>query len=93
LRYEDLIGEHVGLPNSQAAITVTDMLQYLGIANVETNPSLVNTILTQGMDPNQSRTFRRGGSGGWKEEYSEQHIQAFCSVTGDLLSRLDYSWD
>ncbi|HLO13708.1 MAG TPA: sulfotransferase domain-containing protein, partial [Anaerolineales bacterium] len=85
LRYEDLMN-----PIDNGAEVVTKLLEFL---NVPYNQELVETILSRGKDPSKSRTFRRGGSGAWREEYSEKHVEVFRRVAGDLLERWGYAWD
>jgi sulfotransferase 6B1 len=84
IRYEDLTGA-----DENRIGTIEKMLSFLG---VPFNQQLVENILILGEDTGKSRTFRRGGSGAWKEEYSEIHIKAFRSIAGDLLDKWGYSW-
>ena len=93
LRYEDLVRGRAGQRSNKAASTVMDILWYLGVIRDTHDITLVDNILTEGMDPGKSHTFRRGGSGAWREEYTEQHIEAFRSVADDLLTELGYTWE
>lgn len=43
--------------------------------------------------PENSPTFRSGGSGGWKKHFTPAHKKLFKTVTGDLLQRLGYEKD
>lgn len=45
------------------------------------------------IDPQRSRTFRSGRSGGWRERFTGEHRRAFKRVAGDLLVRLGYEDD
>lgn len=85
VRYEDLAG------TDQNSMDVTEKM--LNFLDVPFNKQLVENILALGKDTGKSRTFRRGGSGAWKEEYSETHIEAFRSISGDLLEKWGYSWE
>jgi hypothetical protein len=92
-RYEDLVGEEGGQRSDKAVSTVMDILRYLGMIRDTYGITLVDNILTEGMDPGKSLTFRRGGSGAWREEYTEQHIETFRSIADDLLTELGYTWE
>jgi len=60
---------------------------------VSFDEQFLDGILVHGKDPGKSVTFRRGGSGGWTEEFTQTHIDAFQSVAGDLLERWGYTRD
>jgi hypothetical protein len=36
------------------------------------------------------RTFRKGQIGGWREEFSAEHVRAVEEILGPLLVRLGY---
>ncbi len=57
------------------------------------SPEQAIANVLQGLDPGRSPTFRRGKSGGWREVFTVQHIEAFKQVAGDLLVRLGYEQD
>ena len=48
------------------------------------------SILAESIQPNKSRTFRSGKTGGWKAYFTEEHKKLFKDVAGDLLVRLGY---
>lgn len=87
MKYEDLVAP-TGRPRSESRSVVTRLLRHLGL---QPDTSLVDRLLTQGMDPSVSRTFRKGGSGHWREEYTPSHLNAFSEVAGDLLSKWGYA--
>lgn len=89
IRFEDLI-DTTNHENNKAVVTVRNILEFL---EMPCNVQLIGDILKEGRKPDKSPTFRRGVSGSWKEEYTEQHIKAFKEVTGDLLDKLNYTWD
>jgi hypothetical protein len=85
VRYEDLVD------SQESCIATTEkMLDFLG---VRFDKQFIDDILRLGKDPGKSHTFRQGRSGSWRAEYSQQHIDAFREVAGDLLDRWGYSWD
>ncbi|MGY4867394.1 sulfotransferase domain-containing protein [Mycolicibacterium elephantis] len=48
---------------------------------------------TQMVDPCRSHTYRKGKSGGWRETYKREHMEAFHDVAGSLLLELGYESD
>jgi hypothetical protein len=48
------------------------------------------SILAESIQPNKSRTFRSGKTGGWKAYFAEEHKKLFKDVAEDLLVRLGY---
>ena len=47
-------------------------------------------ILVDAIQPEKSRTFRSGKTGGWREHFTDEHKSLFKDVAGDLLVRLGY---
>jgi len=47
-------------------------------------------ILLEAIQPQKSRTFRSGETGGWREHFTHEHKAIFKDVAGDLLVRLGY---
>jgi hypothetical protein len=86
IRYEDLVSSD----RRTSLKVVSGMLRFLGVTPRQ---ELTASIFDHGKDPARSRTYRRGVHGSWKSEYSQQHIDAFRQVAGDLVERLGYSWD
>ena len=50
-------------------------------------------ILSMGINPKRSPTYRSGETGGWKTQFNEENKRLFKEVTGDLLIRLGYEED
>ena len=48
------------------------------------------SILLNAIQPEKSRTFRSGKTGGWKTYFNHEHKKLFKDVAGDLLVRLGY---
>jgi len=46
-----------------------------------------------GSDPTRSSTFRRGGSGGWRDEFGPEHIESMKRHAGQVLIDLGYESD
>jgi hypothetical protein len=88
VRYEDLIyADHNDMES--CINTVQNILQFL---DVTCDKEYAKAIYLKGSDPKKSHTFRQGREGGWREEYTEKHIEVFRQVSGDLLDRLGYQW-
>lgn len=49
-------------------------------------------ILSSGINPEKSPTFRSGKVGAWRVKFSKQNIKLFEVVAGDLLDKLGYDW-
>ncbi|MBI5450851.1 MAG: sulfotransferase domain-containing protein [Gammaproteobacteria bacterium] len=84
VRYEDLIGP--------ARIqTVESILKFI---EVNYSIDLLSKINSEGYNPKKSHTFRDGVSGGWKNEYKLEHIDAFRRVFSDeQLALWGYTWE
>lgn len=88
VRYEDFIKED-GLDVDAGVETVKRILEFLEL-NERGKHIDPQDILLRGQEPDKSNTFRKGVSGQWREEYSEEHIAAFKAVAGNLLQELGY---
>lgn len=86
LRYEDFIASDGG-PAAHLNNTLERIVEYLEIEPSET----VFQQLREGMQPQRSVTFRKGGSH-WRTEFTPEHIAAFKATCGDLLAQLGYNW-
>jgi hypothetical protein len=47
-------------------------------------------MLEQGIDPRRSPTFRSGKAGGWRHQFTPQHVRLLKDIAADLLVRLGY---
>lgn len=84
LRYEDLLQDASGQLARIFDHAVRGGFIYRGerAAAIET--------LSQGIQPQESPTFRSGKAGGWRQHFTPAHKQLFKNTTGDLLTRLGY---
>jgi hypothetical protein len=85
VRYEDLTGG----PEAELG----RMLGYLrerGFSTPQPDSELVPR-LREGMAPQRSETFRKGGAGGWREYFTSHNRAVFDQVAGDLLEALGYA--
>jgi hypothetical protein len=87
LRFEDLI-----LEREKALGSILNYLETHGYS-----PSLPRQqqieILQLSIKPQESGTFRKGQTGGWREYFTEPNKIHFIDLTGDLLVRLGYESD
>jgi hypothetical protein len=87
LRFEDLIN------NRDAVLSaMLDEVEKTGY-KIPTPRTKALETLVQSIQPQRSRTFRSGKTGGWKQYFSDEHKKLFKDVAGDLLVRLGYEKD
>jgi sulfotransferase 6B1 len=84
IRFEDLI------ENRDA--TLSAMLDEVEKTGYQIPPPRAKalSILVNAIQPEKSRTFRSGKTGGWKAYFNHEHKKLFKDVAGDLLVRLGY---
>jgi len=87
LRYEDF------LQRRDAALTsMLEQVERTGY-RVPVPREKALSILADSIQPQKSRTFRSGKTGGWREHFTPEHRRLFLDVAGDLLVRLGYEQD
>jgi hypothetical protein len=84
LRFEDFIQRREATLGS-----MLDQVEKTGY-KMPTARDRAIAILTDAIQPKQSRTFRSGKAGGWREHFTDEHKRLFKDVAGDLLVRLGY---
>jgi hypothetical protein len=84
LRYEDLMDHREATLGG-----MLDHVQQTGYV-IPTPRAEALSVLSQAIRPTKSRTFRSGRTGGWKEQFSDEHKELFRKVAGDLLVQLGY---
>jgi sulfotransferase 6B1 len=87
VRFEDLINKRDATLNA-----MLDQVENAGY-KTSTPREQCLAILVQAIQPGKSRTFRSGKTGGWLQEFTEEHKKLFKEVAGDLLIRLGYEED
>ncbi len=87
VRFEDLINERESTLNA-----MLDEVEKTGY-RIPTPREKCLSILTEAIQPEKSRTFRSGKTGGWREHFTDEHRKLFKEVAGDLLVRLGYEKD
>ncbi len=84
LRYEDL------RKDQEAALgAMLDQIHKTGYL-IPTPRQEALSVLMHSIRPTESRTFRSGKVGGWREYFTDEHKRLFKEVAGDLLVRLGY---
>lgn len=84
VKYEDLTG-----PNQDATLRrIIDF--YLAKAPGAGPADALTELAANAINPSRSRTFRKGGSGEWKQAFSPEHKALFKRYAGSLLVELGY---
>ncbi len=82
VKFEDLINP------TKKYEEVQELLKFLEITPSNAN---IDRMIQRGQNPKRSGTFRKGKTGGWKDEFQPEHIEAFERVFGnELLKKLGY---
>lgn len=97
VKFEDLVGERGGGCEDTRLHLIQKIMDYL---EIDLPPEKIKReFASHIMNPRESHTFRKGGKGskgGWRASFTQEHIDAFKKVAGDLLIELgyekDYSW-
>lgn len=84
LRFEDLIEHREATLNA-----MLDEVEKTGYT-IPVPRRQALACLMEAIRPGQSRTFRSGKVGTWREYFTEEHKRLFKDVAGDLLVRLGY---
>jgi sulfotransferase 6B1 len=84
IRFEDLIENRDATLNA-----MLDEVEKTGY-HLPTSREKALAVLVDAIQPNKSRTFRSGKTGGWKGYFTDEHKKLFKDVAGDLLVRLGY---
>lgn len=84
LRYEDFVNDR-----SIALGKILDFSISRGFP-LEGDRDQAIRILETAIDPQNSPTFRRGITGGWRDHFTADHKAMFKNVAGELLIRLGY---
>lgn len=95
LRYEDLISD----PYIQSVRLITYLYTFLGLqygVNLEINQedlkAAAEAMVSAMGRTDLSPTFRKGGSGGWRNYFTKPVRGAFEKCSGNWLERLGYKW-
>jgi len=86
IKFEDIVGDKGGGNNVLQKKTVTSLYQHLGIS---LHDHEVDKILN-GLFSNNSRTFRKGTIGQWREVFDEELKSIFKEIAGKQLIQLGY---
>ncbi len=84
IRFEDLI--HNGETTLEAMLDEVESTGY----RIPMPRKKALSVLVGAIQPGRSRTFRSGKTGGWREQFTEEHKALFKDIAGDLLVRLGY---
>lgn len=85
VKFEDLVGPKGGGSTEAQRSAIERVAGYLDVSlDEERTLSIADSLYGSG------RTFRKGKSGGWRDEFSEEHVRAVEEVAGELLVDLGY---
>ncbi len=87
LKYEDLINQQF-----EAVSNIVEFVINRGFIP-KVNVPEATEILLAGIDPNRSPTFRKGGSGDWKEQVDAANRNLIKETAGHALIQLGYEKD
>ncbi|HCK42177.1 MAG: hypothetical protein CMJ72_04800 [Planctomycetaceae bacterium] len=87
LKFEDLVGSK----QEESLTQITDF--YSRQLCYDINPERYLEAMRVAIAPKRSHTFRKGKSGGWRNEFTSEHRKVFNTLAGDLLINLGYETD
>jgi len=87
IRYEDLVG------SSRDIFLRKIVHRYIEKRNVSIGIDTIIKDIKRNINPQKSHTFRKGGTGGWKNVFTEEQRELFKEICGDLLIELGYEKD
>jgi len=84
VKYEDLISD-------RKEIHIREMIEfYKSESNLDFDVDLQLEKCLKAINPEKSHTFRKGGSGNWKNHFSKEHVDLVKDYVGDILIELKY---
>jgi len=89
VRYEDITGSNVGGSDKKRNETILKILKFLEI----NAPNNLGEIIGEGDAKSKEgkyTSFRKGGSGDWKNHFKEHHKLLFKYYASNLVSKLNY---
>lgn len=90
LTFEELVLNEES--RNKAIVMLVDYL-FNDIEYKDVDKSMLLETIKINIDPKSSGTFRKGSIGDWKEEFNEEHKNAFKEIAGELLIKLGYETD
>jgi hypothetical protein len=88
VKFEDLVGPRGGGSAEAQRRTVERVARHVSL---EPDKRMMRTVEENIFGV--SKTFRKGKIGGWRSEFSEEHVQAAREIAGPLLVKLGYEAD
>lgn len=87
IKFEDLIHDQ-----EQILGKMLDHIEQRGYALKVSRPTAIDHM-KKAINPESSRTFRKGITGEWDKHFTQEHKKTFKAVAGDLLIDLGYEVD
>lgn len=93
VRFEDIVGEKGGGDRQRQIKAIQDLVDYLGFTvPLERIEYAADTVFGS-RQPIGKSTFRKGTIGQWREEFTDEQIEAFKENLGQELILLGYEKD
>jgi hypothetical protein len=81
-------------PSDKRQKTLEDIANYLvGEHITSTERDMMVLAMEEGCNPANSKTFRKGTGGEWKEYFTKEHKKSFKDIAGQILIDLGYEKD
>lgn len=90
LRYEDIIGTKFGGNERTVIETMKSLMDFIG---VQIDEGTLARKIAEGSDPAKSGTFRSGGQGNWRHEFTPLNVKQMKIAAPGLVSSLGYEQD
>jgi len=87
VRFEDLVGENRDIEIQRLA----DFYVQHTVNSIDAET--LAEKMRGNIAPERSHTFRKGRSGGWRQQFTLEHRKLFQEITGNLLVQLGYEQD
>lgn len=84
VRFEDLVS------GERKSVIAKMMRHYCGRVEREYEENEMVKRAVENINPDKSPTFRKGGAGDWRKEFTPEHKEKMKEIAGDMLIRLGY---
>ncbi|UOF90560.1 glycosyltransferase [Fodinisporobacter ferrooxydans] len=90
VRYEDLMKNEIS-----RYTTLLKIVEFLwsDLKQLQLEKHDIVRFMEQNINPERSATYRQGKIGSWREEFNQEHKEAFKRIAGNFLLELGYETD
>jgi hypothetical protein len=64
---------------------------YAARSSAEVNVESIAAAMADNIDPTRSHTYRKGKSGGWREQFTAEHCRLFEKIAGDVMHKYGFT--